>query len=169
MKAGDLDRRISILRNGPAIDDGYTVKPGEFGVLCTRSASWKAANGREVFETMGKEGKAGGTFWVRSDSVTRQINQLDVVAYQGRIWEILGVQEIGRREGVELIVVSGDAELDIDLSGLSPTPPQSDIDNRVSTLEAILENVEIEGGDGLVVVGDEMRVDIDSLPIAPEI
>ena len=108
MKAGKLDRRITVLRQGAPVDDGYTVKPDEFEDFCRRSASWMAANGREVFETMGKEAKAGGTFWIRSDSVTRTITEKDAVRFENRIWQITGIQTMGRNDRIELIVVSGD-------------------------------------------------------------
>ncbi|MGJ0236981.1 head-tail adaptor protein [Novosphingobium fluoreni] len=108
MKAGNLDRRVTVQRQGEAFDDGYTTQPGTPTDYCTRWASWKPANGRETFESQGNEAKAGGTFWLRWDSLTSAILPTDVVLFQGRAWDIKGVQEIGRREGVELIVVAGD-------------------------------------------------------------
>ena len=167
VRAGKLDRRISILRYGAPVDDGYTLVEGELGVLTTRSASWRPATRKEQFENAGTEAKAGGIFWIRSDTTTRTIVETDKLVFEGRMFDILGLSEIGRREGIELLVAGDDEGTEIDISGLSPTPPQSDILNRVSALEAIIENVEIESGDGLALVGDEMRVDIDSLPVAP--
>lgn len=108
MKAGSLDRRITVMRTGAPVDDGYNITPGEPAALCTRWASWKPANGRETFENLGVEAKAGGTFWLRHDSITSTITAQDTVQYDGRSWNIVGVQELGRREGVELIVVTGD-------------------------------------------------------------
>jgi hypothetical protein len=122
MKAGALDRRISILRQGPAVDDGYTTLPGEFGLLANRSASWRPASRTEQFENAGIEAKSGGSFWIRSDITTRQVVETDKLVYTGRIYEILGIREIGRREGLELIVVAGDDDSPIDISGLSPIP-----------------------------------------------
>jgi len=122
MIAGALDRRISVLRQGPAIDDGYTTTPGELGVLASRWASWKPANGREVFENQGRKAIAGGSFWLRSDTTTRRIVETDKVAFEGRLWDILSVTQIGRRDGLELIVASDDEETEIDLTGLSPIP-----------------------------------------------
>lgn len=127
MKAGNLDRHISILRQGAAIDDGYTVNPGVLGVLANRSAAWRPATRTEQFDNAGEEARSGGSFWVRSDSRTRQVVETDKVVYSGRIYEIFGIREIGRREGLEIIVESGDDQTEIDLSGLSPIP-----DARVS-------------------------------------
>lgn len=108
MKAGKLDRRITVQRQGPAVDDGYTTQPGALTDYCIRWASWKPANGRETFESQGNEAKAGGTFWLRYDGLTSAILATDVVLFEGRTWEIKAVQQLGRREGVELIVVAGD-------------------------------------------------------------
>lgn len=123
MKAGTLDRKISILRSGAETDDGYTTQPGAVGVYATRKASWKAANGREVFENQGIEAKAGGTFWLRSDTKTRHIAETDQIAFDGRLYDILGVNEVGgRRETIEVTVAAADGQTEIDLSGLSPMP-----------------------------------------------
>ncbi len=108
MKAGKLDRRIQILRHGAPVDNGIELIPGDIAVVATRWASWKPANGNEVFENQGREAKAGGTFWLRSDSVTRQVTPLDKVDFDGRVYDVVAVQELGRREGVELIVAADD-------------------------------------------------------------
>ena len=108
MKAGKLDRRITIQRQGAATDNGIELVPGELEAFATRWASWKPANGREIFENLGREAKAGGTFWLRYDQKTRGILPTDIVEYDGRAWGIVGVQEIGRRDGIELIVVADD-------------------------------------------------------------
>lgn len=108
MKAGALNRRISILREGPGTDNGIELIPGALGVVATRWASWKPANGSEVFENQGREAKSGGTFWLRSDNVTRQITPLDKIDFDGRVYDVVAVQELGRREGVELIVAADD-------------------------------------------------------------
>lgn len=127
MKAGNLDRRISILRAGAATDDGYTMVPGALGLLATRWAAWKPVTRREQYEDAANIAKAEGTFWLRSDSTTRQIVETDKLVHDGRTYEILGLSEIGRREGIELLVVGDDQGEEIDLSGLSPIP-----DARVS-------------------------------------
>lgn len=104
---GKLDRRIRVMRAAAATDNGFNTVPGAPAELCARWASWKPANGRETFQNMGIEAVAGGTFWVRWDSVTGTITETDTVEFGGRTWNIVGVQEIGRRDGVELIVATG--------------------------------------------------------------
>lgn len=108
MNAGKLDRRITIQRQGPPIDDGYTTKPGALANYATRWASWKAANGRETFENQGNEAKAAGSLWVRYDSETKGILPTDFVSFDGRLWNILDVQHVERNKTIELIVVAGD-------------------------------------------------------------
>jgi head-tail adaptor len=108
MKAGKLDRRVVIVRAGPPIDNGVEAVPGAEVPLATRWASWRPSNGREVFEAQGLEARAGGTFWLRWDSVTSGILPTDRVLFEDRLWDIKGVQEIGRRDGIELIVAAGD-------------------------------------------------------------
>lgn len=109
MKAGKLDRRITIQRQGPSTDNGIEEVPGALEDYATRWASWKPSNGREIFENLGREAKSGGTFWLRHDQRTRGIKATDIVKFDGRAWDILGVQELGRREGIELIVSADDS------------------------------------------------------------
>ena len=110
MRAGNLDRRVTIQRAGPATDDGYTIVPGELEEYAIRWASWKPANGREVFENQGREAKSAGSFWFRYDSKTRNITETDKVAFDGQLWDIVSKTQIDRREGVEVIVVASDEE-----------------------------------------------------------
>lgn len=108
MRAGKLDRRITIKRPGQDVDDGFTTKPGPPVTYGERWASWQPARGREIFENLGREAKAGGTFWVRFDSLTAAIEETFLVEFEGRDWDIVAIQEVGRREGLELVVVAGD-------------------------------------------------------------
>lgn len=108
MNAGKLDRRITIQRQGPPIDDGYTTKPGELEDYATRWASWKAANGRETFENQGNEAKAAGSLWLRYDSLTKGILPTDVVLFNDRLWNIIDIQDVARNKTIEIMIVAGD-------------------------------------------------------------
>lgn len=44
----------------------------------------------------------------------------------------------------------------------------TDIKRRIAELEAQRDALEMQDGDGLTIVGDEIRLDIASLPTAPE-
>ena len=43
-----------------------------------------------------------------------------------------------------------------------------DMRARIAALEALLAAADLENGDGIEIVGDEIRLDIASLPTAPE-
>jgi len=45
---------------------------------------------------------------MRFDSITSGILETDKVDWNGRIWDIVSVTELNRREGVELLVVADD-------------------------------------------------------------
>lgn len=109
LRAGKLDRRIQIMRAGAAVHDGFTKKPGPLAVFAARFASWQPSGGNRTFENFGREAKAGGTFWLRYDPTTAEITTTDIVRDEsGRDWTILSIQEVGRREGVELTVTAED-------------------------------------------------------------
>ena len=104
MQSGKLDRRVTIMRSGTPVDDGYTTQPGGLTTYATRWAAWKPATRGEQFENAMNKGKAGGFFHLRSDSLTRAILPTDKLEYNGQIYDILGVSELGRNDGVEQLV-----------------------------------------------------------------
>jgi head-tail adaptor len=106
MKAGALDRRVSILRLGPPVDDGYTTVQ-EFETLAERACRVIYQTGKEAVEAAGKDGMAAIRFRVRFDSVTRTITEQDALEYEGARFSIVSPPlEIGRREGLELVAQS---------------------------------------------------------------
>jgi SPP1 family predicted phage head-tail adaptor len=103
MKAGALDRRVTILRLGAASDDGYTTTQ-EWIEVGQRWAAFKPQSGREAIEAAGKDGMEAATFHLRHDSLTRSITELDVLEYETRRYAIIAPPvELGRREGLEII------------------------------------------------------------------
>lgn len=111
IKAGALDRRITIRRPGPPIDDGYGTIPGTLTDYYTCAASWKPARGREVFENQGVEAYAGGSLWIRYNATSAAIRATDKVLMADRTWDIVAPPvEVGRREGIELIVALGETD-----------------------------------------------------------
>ncbi|MGI3169988.1 head-tail adaptor protein [Pseudooceanicola sp. C21-150M6] len=110
MKAGDLDRRLQFRRATP-LDDGFT-----------KSENWEDhgapvwASRRDVSD--GEKAKAGAVsaelstrFRVRSSAFTRGITPKDRFLSDGLQWEIVGLKEIGRLDGIEITAV---AKLDRD-------------------------------------------------------
>ncbi len=105
IRAGQLDRRVTILRQGAPTHDGLQTVPGAFAPIGSRAASVRPAQGREAAEFLGKEAHAPMSIWLRYDSLTRTIVATDAIEYQGQRYQILAPPvEVGRREGIELLV-----------------------------------------------------------------
>jgi head-tail adaptor len=103
MDAGALDRRVTLLRLGAAVDDGYTPTQ-EFETLAERWCKIIYQTGKEAVEAAGKDGMAAVRFRLRFDSLTRTLTEEDALEYEGARFAIVAPPlEIGRREGLELI------------------------------------------------------------------
>ena len=109
MRSGDLDRRVTLLRPGAPVDDGYQTRPGEPEEAGTRWARYIPAMAREVVENAGREAKLPVVFELRHDALTADMDETWSLRMDGRTYSIEGVQEIGRREGVRVAAVAGDA------------------------------------------------------------
>lgn len=112
LRSGSLDRRVKILRRAPASDDGYGAQPGEWLAAFRRWASVKprGSQAREGGEPIVAEGKAGRrvlSVWLRWDSETREITEQHALELDDVRYEIVAPPlELGRREGIELLVVA---------------------------------------------------------------
>lgn len=106
MRAGSLDRTVTIMRQGAAVDDGYTMTPGAWAALATRKAQRIVSRGREVFENQGIDALVPMTFVFRDDSVTRTIAVTDRLSFDGKVYDLKSVNEIGRRRGIECVGVA---------------------------------------------------------------
>lgn len=119
IRAGTLDRRIAILRHGPAADDGSTMTPGELAPIAWRRASVKPARGSEALAQDGIEARRVMSVRMRSDEVTRAISETDKLLFDGAVWDIVAPPvPIGRREAIEIFVTAGDGAADV--SGIVP-------------------------------------------------
>lgn len=109
IRSGRLDRRVTIQRRGPDVDDGYTKKPGDWQDVATRWASVKPARGREVMEAEGQSGIAPMSFWFRYDAVTAGVTAQMALVHDGQRYEITApAMEVGRRQGIEVIALASD-------------------------------------------------------------
>jgi SPP1 family predicted phage head-tail adaptor len=101
LAAGDLNRRITILRSRREFD-GLQHRAGAPEEFVTRWASATPVRDGERFA--GGETQASLTmrFVVRYDAQTATIDPTDLVEYDGRTFGIAGVKEVGFREGVEI-------------------------------------------------------------------
>lgn len=103
MKAGSLDHRVTLLRRELVHDGLQRVESWQ--LLGTRWASRKPLPGGEREEGDGRRSFARYSLWLRWDSLTAALTAADAVAIDGKRYELLQPPlEIGRREGVELLV-----------------------------------------------------------------
>lgn len=108
IRGGQLDRRVTILRQSPPTHDGLQNLPGAFAPIGTRLASVKPAMGRETVEHNQKDGRAPVSIWMRFDALTRTITETDAISLGGRTYEIIAPPiEVGRGEGIEVLAVAG--------------------------------------------------------------
>lgn len=113
IRAGRLDRRVTILRTQAAADDGWQTVPGAFVSIGRRNASLRPVRGNERFEDLRRDARSVMSLWLRSDSLTRTITAKDAILADGVKYALVAPPvEVGRREGVELFLVE-DAEIGI--------------------------------------------------------
>lgn len=94
---------VTIERQGPPYDDGYSTVPGEWEALATVPAQVLQQSGGEYLQSAGIVAEQRVVFrvrWIDGLSV------LDRVIYDDRAHEIKDVKELGRREGTELLTVA---------------------------------------------------------------
>lgn len=104
LAAGSLDRRITIQRSVNSTDALGTVIP----TWEKLARVWAQRIPQRAIETW----KAGGTaatrevMWrIRWSEKVADVSATDRLVYKGAVMEISGTQEIGRREGIEIITV----------------------------------------------------------------
>lgn len=103
LKAGNLDRRVQLLRRVTTHDGLQRVESWQ--LLGTRWASRKPLPGGERAEGDGRRSFARYSLWLRRDSLTRTLSAADAVAIDGERFELIQPPlEVQRREGVELLV-----------------------------------------------------------------
>lgn len=108
MRAGLLDRRVTIQRQGEPVDDGVTTKPGAWADIGTRKAQVIRSRAREIFENLGREAEVPITFVMYSDTLTRTMVTTDRIVFEGKNFDIKSINEIGRREGIEVVALAND-------------------------------------------------------------
>lgn len=106
--AGSLDRRIQLLRY-----EGETTNDLGEPVEGWTPAEKLWASKTDVSDVERVRAQAVGTnlttrFVVRSSSVTRAIAAKDRIACEGRVYDVTGLKEIGRRDGIEITAASND-------------------------------------------------------------
>lgn len=101
MDAGKLDRRITLQRYGITYNEDNEPVEG-FSDLATVWASVQyASDGERV-----RAAEVGATitirFQIRYSSTVAGVNPKDRVVYDGKVFDISAVKELGRSEGLEI-------------------------------------------------------------------
>jgi head-tail adaptor len=101
MDAGALDRRIEIWR-AAIVDDGFSQVLGEPALLRTMWASKRDVSDSERFSKGQAEAMLTTRFRVRWSADSADIRTSDRLRCEGRTYNVIGIKEIGRREGLEI-------------------------------------------------------------------
>lgn len=104
MKAGTLDRRITLQAFTSSRDPITNELIEDWDDVVTVWAKVSSASGREFAAGNVPIAERRAVFTIRF----RAVSQIDRVSYDGEIWEIVDIREIGRREGLELHTVATD-------------------------------------------------------------
>lgn len=101
MRAGQLDRRITIQRNGSSqSDSGEPIE--SWSDVATVRAQKIEARGDERFSKAQLVGTINRSFRIRWSSQISDITDIDRVLFDTVPHEIIAIREIGRREGIEI-------------------------------------------------------------------
>ena len=115
MRAGALDRRVTLLSPAPGADNGIEVVSPGFVPAGDRFASVRPEFRQERVDALGLTGKRVISVWLRWDSLTRTVDASWGLSYEGETFEIAGEPvEIGRRERIELTAVAVRLEVEED-------------------------------------------------------
>lgn len=102
MNFGKLDRRITFLRYSLTFNaDNEPIEawtPDASPVW----ASWRRASARETLASAEVNATATDVFEVRWSTSVSTINPKDRLQYQGQVYDIAAVVEIGRRDGLRI-------------------------------------------------------------------
>lgn len=102
MRAGGLDRRVTLQRKTVIVDD-YGGEIETWNDLATVFAQVQQQGGREFFEAAQVQAEKRVVFSIR---YYPGLTVLDRVFYDGTAHNIVEVREIRRRDGVELHTVA---------------------------------------------------------------
>ena len=103
MRAGKLDRRITIQRVTVATPNGFNEPIETWGDVVTVWAQQRPNRGAERFSSQEINGQAVMTFHIRYRA---DLTVKHRIVYGGRIWNIVDVREVGRRVVTEFDAVA---------------------------------------------------------------
>lgn len=107
--AGSLDRRIRVLQYiaGGLNGFGEPAAP-TWQQIAVLSASKKDVSDGERVNAQGVGANLTTRFVVRSSTVTRAVKAQDRIECDGRVYDIVGIKEIGRRDALEFSTASAE-------------------------------------------------------------
>ncbi len=102
LAAGDLDRRVTIMR-ATEVDDGFGAVRSELEPIGQRWAKKTDINDGERIRAAQNGQEVSSRFLVRHDVLTSTITGKDAIVCEGRTYEIVDTKEYGgRRVGIEI-------------------------------------------------------------------
>lgn len=101
LAAGDLDRRLRIER-AVLTRDGFGEEIAVWGLLAGVWAGKRDVSDRERIASAEVAAEITTRFVIRWSPDVADVNPKDRIVFDGRIFDISGVKEIGRREGLEV-------------------------------------------------------------------
>jgi len=142
VKAGNRDKRITFQRATTSQDD-YGEEVSTWGTLGQQWAAVFWGRGSERRQAAMEQGSQAATFQVIANVKTRALTIEDRIIAENRVWDIQGIApDMPKRGTIEIsAIASAEPVTPGDVLGFEPVD-----------------------GDGLSVIGGELRVDIEELP-----
>ena len=101
MKAGALDRRVTLMRASVA-PNAFNEPETSWLPLATVWASKREPYAREKLAAAELNATIDGVFQIRWSNTVKSVSPKDQLICEGRTYDINGVTEIGRHEGLEI-------------------------------------------------------------------
>lgn len=103
MRAGDLDRRVTLQRMTTATSD-FSTEPRQSGwtALAVVWAAFRPVSDGEKWRAGMVEAREVARFTIRHSPDVSDLSGKDRLMFDGNAWGIMGVKELGRREWLEI-------------------------------------------------------------------
>lgn len=105
MEAPKLDRKVT-LRRATTAQDEYGEEITTWADLATVWASRRRASARETLAAAEVSAAITDVFEIRYDSAWADLSPMDRLVFEGRGYDIVSVDEIGRRQGLRIAAVA---------------------------------------------------------------
>ena len=96
-----MDRRVTIQR-ATLTDDGFSTGPSAWVTVATVAASKSEISDAERSASQALGAVATTRFVIRYSLAVADVNPKDRLVCEGRTYDVSGVKEPGRREGLEI-------------------------------------------------------------------